>query len=451
MTDNGEPDNPAQVHLNLFASGCGHHAAAWRAADSDVDRLGDISWWESLTQTAERGRLDAVFFPDGQAARTEALTAGPTWFLEPMTTLAAISQVTEHIGLVSSVSSTFWDPFHAARFIASLDHISGGRAGLNIVTSQLDAEARNHGMDALPNHAVRYARAGEFAETLKELWGSWPAESIVADRSGRYTETSQLKKINHDDRWFRVDGPLNIPTPPQKQPVIFQAGVSEPGRDLAASHAEGVFTVAWDSQGARGFRKDVRARTAAMGRNPDHVRVMPGLVTYIGSTEEEARRYQQELNELLPVEAALHDLSAFLGVDATSWDPDAEFPELPPVSECDAAPGRSALVRHIIAHAGRRGGSSSGPDDLRRPTVRELLGYLAAGGGHATLVGTPEQAADEIIRWIDCGAADGFNIMPPSMPHGLDTFVDQVVPVLQERGRFRREYEGTTLRENLLG
>jgi alkanesulfonate monooxygenase SsuD/methylene tetrahydromethanopterin reductase-like flavin-dependent oxidoreductase (luciferase family) len=174
-------------------------------------------------------------------------------------------------------------------------------------------------------------------------------------------------------------------------------------------------------------------------------------VAYVGSTEEEARRHQQELNELLPIEAALHDLSAFLGVDATAWDPDAEFPVLPPVSECDAAPGRATLVRHIVEHAGRRGGSSSGQDDLRRPTVREVLGYLAAGGGHATLVGTPEQVADEIIRWIDCGAADGFNIMPPSMPHGLDTFVDQVVPVLQERGRFRREYEGTTLRENLLG
>ena len=451
MTESGGSDTPAQVHLNLFASGCGHHAAAWRAPDSAVDRLGDITWWEGVAQTAERGLFDAVFFPDGQAARTDALAAGPTWFLEPMTTLAAISRATERIGLVSSVSSTFWDPFHAARVIASLDHISGGRAGLNLVTSQLDAEARNHGMDALPNHAVRYARAGEFAETLKELWGSWPAESIVADRAGRYTETSLMKKVNHQDRWFQVDGPLNIPTPPQAQPVIFQAGVSEPGRDLAACHADGVFTVTWDSAGARGFRSDVRARAAAVGRDPDSLRVMPGLVVYVGSTEEEARRHQRELNELLPVEAALRDLTAFLGVDATSWDPDDDFPELPATVDGDPAPGRHALVRHIVAHTGARGGSSSGKDDLRRPTVREVLGYLAAGGGHATVVGSPEQVADEIIRWIDCGAADGFNIMPPSMPQDLDAVVDHVVPVLQERGRFRREYEGATLRENLMG
>ncbi|WP_297008073.1 LLM class flavin-dependent oxidoreductase [uncultured Corynebacterium sp.] len=448
MTAHGEP---SPVHLNLFASGCGHHAAAWRAPGSAVDRIGDITWWQELARTAERGLFDAVFFPDGQAARTDALASGPTWFLEPMTTLAAISQVTEHIGLVSSVSSTFWDPFHAARVIASLDHISGGRAGLNLVTSQLDDEARNHGMDALPNHAVRYARAGEFAEILKRLWDSWPAESIVADRAGRYTETSQMTRINHHDRWFHVAGPLNIPTPPQGQPVIFQAGISEPGRDLAASHADGVFTVAWDSQGARGFRRDVHARAAAVGRDPGDVRIMPGLVVHLGSTEEEARRHQRELNELLPVEAALNDLSTFLGVDATGWDPDAEFPDLSPVGEGEIRGSRHALIRHIVEHTGINGGSSRGTDDLRRPTVRELLGYLAAGGGHATVVGTPEQVADEIIRWVDCGAADGFNIMPPSLPYGLDTFVDQVVPVLQERGRFRRSYEGRTLRENLLG
>lgn len=448
MTANGEP---AQVHLNLFVSGCGHHTAAWRDSGSAVDRLGDITFWEELARTAERGRMDAVFFPDGQAARTDALTSGPTWFLEPLTTLSAVSRATEHIGLVASVSSTFWDPFHVARMVASLDHISGGRAGINLVTSQLDAEARNHGMDALPNHAVRYARAGEFAATLVKLWSSWPAEAVVADRQGVYTDVSQLKAVDHHDRWFSVAGPLNIPEPPQHRPVVFQAGVSEPGRDLAAAWADGVFTVAWDAQGARGFRSDVRARTAAVGRDPDTVKIMPGLVVSLGSTEEEAQRRRRHLDDLLSVEDGLRDLSSFLGVDVTGWDPDSVVPELPPLSGTDAPAGRYALVRHIVDHTAVRGGSSTGRDDRRRPTVRELLGYLAAGGGHATVVGTPEQVADEILRWVDCGAADGFNIMPPSLPDDLTEFVDHVVPLLQFRGRFRRGYEGKYLRDNLLG
>lgn len=448
MSEHGEP---SPVHLNLFASGCGHHSAAWRTENSAVKRLGDISWWEDLARTAERGNLDAVFLPDGQAARTEALAGGPTWFLEPLTTLAALSRATHHIGLVSSMSTTFWDPFHAARVFASLDHISGGRAGINLVTSQLDAEARNHGMDSLPNHAVRYARAGEFAEVFTSLWASWPAESVVADRNGVYTDTGLMHSVDHRDRWFQVAGPLNIPSPPQRRPVIFQAGVSEPGRDLAASHADGIFTIAWDLNGALAFRNDVRARTAATGRAPDSVHIMPGLVIYLGSTEEEARSRQQELNELLPVTDALEELSSFLGVDATSWDPDDVVPELPSPEEIEVRSGHYSLVRHMVEHTGVRGGSSRGRDDRRRPTVRELLGYLAAGGGHATVVGTPEQVADEILRWVDNGAADGFNIMPPRLPDDLTDVVDHLVPVLQERGRFRREYTGKTLRENLLG
>lgn len=443
-------DELSQVHLNLFASGCGHHSAAWRAADSSVENIGDIAWWEDLARIAERGLFDAIFLPDGQSARTEALAHGPTWYLEPTTMLTAIARATEHIGVISSVSSTFWDPFHAARTFASIDHISGGRAGLNLVTSQLDAEARNHGMETLSNHAVRYARAGEFAETLKQLWGSWPAGSILVERRGRYADTSKIHEVNHSDRWFHVAGPLNIPEPPQKQPVMFQSGLSEPGRDLAATHADGVFTAAWDAQKARVFRGDVRARAAAVGRNPDHIRIMPGLVVYVGSTEEEARRHQRELNDLLPVETALQDLSAILGVDTSSWDPDAEFPELQVPTDPGVASRRYAVLRHMVDHVAVAGGSSRGSDDLRRPTVREVLGYLAAGGGHATVVGTPEQVADEILRWVDSGAADGFNIMPPTLPGDLMGIVDHVVPVLQARGRFRREYTGRTLRENLL-
>lgn len=321
------------MHLNLFAHGCGHHSAAWRAPGSAVDRLGDVTWWEELARTAERGRFDAFFLADGQSLSP---VPGPSWFLEPVTALTALARATTRIGLVSTISSTFWDPFHAARLSAGLDHISGGRAGINVVTSMTDAEARNHGMDRLPDHEERYARAAEY------------------------------------------------------------------------------------------------------GRDPDNLVIMPGLVTFVGATEEEARAKQRELNELLPVADSLRQLSFFVGRDTSGWALDEPVPDLPPLAEFTGPAGRYATILRILA---------SSPNG--RPTVRDLLGYLAAGGGYATFVGTPEQIADEMERWVVNGAADGFNLMPPTLPGGLDDVVDLVVPVLQERGLFRREYPAGTLRGHL--
>lgn len=397
------------VRLNLFAHACGHHAAAWRAPGSSVDRLADIAYWEELARIAERGRLDAVFLADGQSIGTAGVERGPAWMLEPLTVLTAMARATERIGLVTTVSSTFWDPFHAARLLASLDHISRGRAGVNAVTSMTDEEARNHSMTALPDHAQRYATAEEFLEVLQGLWSSWPRGSILADPDGAYVDPSRLRPPLHRGEAFAVDGPLNVPTPPQGRPVLFQAGASEPGRALAARHAEGIYAVAWDLASARDYRRDIRSRAAALGRDPDALAVMPGLVPYVASTEEEARRRKAEL--------------------------DAPLPPLPPLEEFTGPKGRYATVLRIL--------------ETTRPTVRELLGLLAAGGGHATVIGTPEQVADEIERWVDGGGADGFNLMPPTLPGGIEQFVDQVVPVLQRRGRFRREYEGTTLRDHL--
>lgn len=426
-----------QVHLNLFAHGCGHHVAAWRHPDSSVDRLGDISYWEGLARTAERGHFDAVFLADGQAAGVDGLDRGPRWYLEPVTTLTAMARATERIGLVTTISSTFWNPFNAARQLASLDHISGGRAGVNVVTSMTDAEARNHSMDALPAHEERYARAEEFVQVLTGLWDSWPAASILADRGGKYVDADLLKAIDHHGAAFDVAGPLNVPQSPQGRPVLFQAGASEPGRDLAARYAEGVYAVAWDLESARAYREDIRSRAAAHGRDPDSLTIMPGLVTYVAPTMEEARRRQRVLNELLPVEDSLRQLSFFVGTDTSGWELDGPVPELPPLEEFTGPQGRYATVLRII--------------ESTRPTVRELLGYLAAGGGHATFVGTPESVADEIERWIDAGAADGFNLMPPALPASIDDFVDLVVPVLQERGRFRSGYGSGTLRSHLAG
>lgn len=305
------------VRLNLFAHACGHHAAAWRAPGAPAERLADITYWEELARIAERGRLDAVFLADGQSLSADMVERGPTWTLEPLTMLTAMARATERIGLVTTVSSTFWDPFHAARLLASLDHISGGRAGINVVTSMTDEEARNHSMPALPGHEERYARAAEFLEVVLGLWDSWPTDSLLAEPDGRYVDRERLRPMRHRGMHFTVDGPLNVPTPPQGRPVLFQAGASEPGRALAARHAEGIYAVAWDVASAHAFREDIRARAAVLGRDPDGIAVMPGLVVYVASTEEEARRQKAELDALLPVEDSLRKLSFFVGQDAS--------------------------------------------------------------------------------------------------------------------------------------
>lgn len=420
------------IHLNLFATACGHHAAAWRAPDSAVEQIGDICHWEGLARTAERGCFDAFFFADGQALNTGG---GPARFLEPLTALAAVARATERIGLVATLSSTFWTPFHAARMLASLDHLSGGRMGVNVVTSMTDAEARNHGMERLPDRAERYERAAEFVLALQQLWDSWDDDAVLADRGGAYLDAARIHPVDHHGRFFEVAGPLTVPRTPQGWPVLFQAGASEPGRELAARFAEGIYAVAWDAEAGRRYRADLRRRAVAAGRRADDVVVMPGLVTEVASTEREARARRAELDALLPVEESLRQLSFFVGQDATEWELDAPVPPLPSVEEFTGPVGRYTTVLRMIETA--------------RPTVRELLGLLAAGGGHATLIGTPEQVAETMLDWVDTGAADGFNLMPPTLPGALEDVVDQLVPELQRRGRFRREYRETTLRERL--
>ncbi|MFT4191147.1 MAG: LLM class flavin-dependent oxidoreductase [Comamonas sp.] len=434
MADRKQSKQPKQLHLNLFIFGCGHHRGAWRHPDSAVERLGDVAWYEELARTAERGCLDAVFFADGHAAIE--LGDGPRWFLEPLTLLAAMARATERIGLVSTVSSTFGTPFHVARQLASLDHISRGRVGWNVVTSMFDAEARNHGYAAMPPHAERYARAEEMVDAVLALWDSWDDGALVLDRQGDFVRPGSVRAIGHHGAHFRVDGPLTVPRPPQGHPVLFQAGASDQGRDLAARRAEAIYAVAYDLPAAQSYYRDIKRRVADAGRTAP-VPVMPGLVTFVGSTEAEARARQRALDELLPAESSLNQLGTFLLQDCSGWDLDAPVPALPPLVEFKGPQGRYATILRIIE------------TEPERPTVRQLLGRLAAGGGHCTVVGTPEQIADHIEHWLDHEGADGFNLMPPELPHSLDDFVDHVVPVLQKRGRFRREYLGRTLREHL--
>ncbi|MDJ0393745.1 LLM class flavin-dependent oxidoreductase [Rhodococcus sp. G-MC3] len=421
------------LHFNAFLHSCGHHSAAWRHPRSRVEDLGDIRYYEELAQTAERGKFDAVFFADGHSVRDPA--GAGTWFLEPITALTAMARATRRIGLVTTISTTFYTPFHAARLLASLDHISGGRAGWNVVTSMFDAEARNHGYDEIPARAERYARAEEFVEVALALWDSWDADALVLDRAGMYADPEAVHPIDHVGEHFSVDGPLTVPRSPQGRPVLFQAGASGQGRDLAAQYAEAIYAVAYDIESGASYYADVKARIDKAGRDPSAVGIMPGLVTYVGSTMAEARAKKAELDALLPVSQSLRQLGMFVEQDCSGWELDAPVPVLPPIGEFTGPHGRYETILRIIAKDS--------------PTVRELLGTLAAGGGHATMIGTPESIADDIEAWVHRGAADGFNLMPPLYPDSLTDFVDEVVPILQSRGVFRREYSADTLRGHL--
>ncbi|MBP2414689.1 FMN-dependent oxidoreductase (nitrilotriacetate monooxygenase family) [Arthrobacter stackebrandtii] len=395
----------------------------------------DHAYWTSLAQTAERGCFDAVFLADGQSQGD--ITHGPLWNLEPLTLLSAMAAGTERIGLVCTIPASFYEPFPAARMLASLDHISGGRAGWNVVTSMFDAEAQNYGMDTLPVHAERYGRAAEFVQAALALWDSWDADAIRADPAGAYADMSKIRPVHHEGRHFRMAGPLNVPRSPQGRPVLFQAGASEDGRNLAARHAEGVYSVAADLSSAQQYYRDVKARAARAGRDPGQVVVMPGLVSYIGSTAKEAAAARAELDGLVPVAQSLAQLGKFIQQDCISWELDAPVPRLAPASEFSGPAGRYATILRLV--------------ETERPTVRQLLDRLAAGGGHCTMAGTPEQVADGIQHWFENGGADGFNLMPPVLPGSLEEFVDRVVPLLQRRGLFRNRYTTRTLRGHLLG
>jgi FMN-dependent oxidoreductase (nitrilotriacetate monooxygenase family) len=306
--------------------------------------------------------------------------------------------------------------------------------GWNVVTSMFDSEARNHGYAAMPNHQQRYERATEFIDVVLRLWDSWPAEALLCDRSGDYANAGLIRPIDHHGAHFSVDGPLTIPQPPQDHPVLFQAGASPEGRNLAAHYAEAIYAVAWDLQAAQDYYRDIRRRIKAAGRQA-FVPIMPGLVTYVGGTEEEARAKQRALGELLSADVSLRQLGQYLGRDCSGWELDAPVPPLPPLAEFTGPKGRYATVLHII--------------ETKQPTVREVLNYLAAGGGHCTMVGTPEQIADKMEHWFRNEGADGFNLMPPALPESARDFIEQVVPVLQKRGLFRTEYSANTLRGHL--
>lgn len=426
-----------QIHLNLFIYARGHHEAAWRHAKAPDHLLTDIEHTVGCAQIAERARMDSIFLADTLSLPPDTDRTA-RMYLEPFTTLSAVAMATNRIGLIGTASTTHSEPYNIARQFTSLDHISKGRAAWNIVTSFSIAGANNFGGEGRLSHADRYELAEEFVEVTKKLWDSWGDDAIVDDRdAGLYYRRDRVNPINHKGEHYEVAGPLNIPRGPQGRPVLVQAGSSDTGKSFAAKHAEAVFTAHMTKETAKDFYKDLKERVVAGGRPTDQCLVLPGISMIIAGTETEAKRMEQELNEACDLETSLSRLAQrFDGHDFSQIPLDrmlttADFPN---PADNQSSRGRTELIVGAV--------------EREKLTMRQLLGKLAGARGHFVIAGTPEQIADAIEDWIDDGAADGFNVMPLLLPHMLEVFADEVVPILQKRGRFRTEYSGTTLREH---
>jgi FMN-dependent oxidoreductase (nitrilotriacetate monooxygenase family) len=425
-----------QLRLNAFMRPATIHTGAWRYPGAFPDANFNFAHLKRFAQALERGRFDAFFMADHLAVLNmplEALKRSHTvTSFEPFTLLSALAGVTEHLGLVATGSTTFDAPYHVARRFASLDHISEGRAGWNIVTTSNPDAARNFGLTDHMEHSERYRRAREFYDVVTGLWDSWADDAFIRDvESGIYCDPEKLHVLDHQGKYLSVRGPLNIARPVQGWPVIVQAGASDAGRQLASETAEMVFTAQNDLAAAREFYADVKRRAEAAGRSRDHLKIMPACLVVIGDTVEEARAKRARLDSLVHYANAIASLSIALGHDASKFDPDGPLPDVP---ESNAS--KSGRQRAI--------------DLARREnlTVRQLAQRLGGYSGLA-MVGTPKTIANEMEEWLASEGSDGFTIMFPYLPGGLDDFVERVVPELQGRGLFRREYEGRTLRENL--
>ena len=416
----------------------GYHLGAWRHPDVPEAGTLDYRYFLNTARIAEAAKFDMVFFADGIGIRVRDEPEGSlcrsaqTVELEPLTLLAAIATHTDHIGLVATASTTYNEPYHIARKYASLDHISGGRAGWNIVTSWSDEEARNFGRDKHLDYDTRYERAAEFVQVVTGLWDSWEDDALVRDKaSGLYFDPAKLHVLNHKGKHFSVRGPLSSAPTPQGRPVLVQAGAAEQGQEIAGAYADVVYSMAFDLPAAQEYYASVKSRAVKYGRSPDAVKVLPGFTPYVGRTEAEARAKYDEMRGLIHPRVGLAILYNYLG-DLSDHSIDDPVPE----------PADDVPIRSIGASLARK----AARDNMN---IRDLYEFMAAGNGGRVLVGTPEQIADDMQAWFDAGAADGFNICPSHLPGGLRDFAGLVVPELQRRGLFRKEYAGPTLREKL--
>jgi len=426
-----------QMHLNFHGNSSGEHLAAWSRAGAGDPAVFVPDYYLQIATIAERGLFDAVFFAAGLALPDDGRPARPV--LDPVVLIAALAAQTRRIGFVATMSTTFTEPYNVARTFSSLDHISRGRVGWNIVTTYDELASRNFGLSQLPERRHRYARADEFVGVVRALWDSWDDEAVVALENGEVDiDAARIHPIRHEGRFFRVHGPLQTPRTPQGRPLLFQAGGSEAGQELAARHADAVFSIGLERAQAQAFYRDLKARAARQGRDPESLHILPGVYLYLGATEQEAERRRQELlASPAAVRGYVRQLATRLGVEPEALAMDEPVPE----SILRDAESRAGSVGHTRALvASLRNG-----DGATRPTLRQFLARQPVGGPHRVIIGTPEQAADTLADWFLARAADGFNIgnMPPA---DLRIFVEQVVPLLQKRGLFREGYESTTLR-----
>lgn len=427
-----------KIRLGAFLPGGGQHIASWRHPDQPADGATNFDFYKDLALTAERGLFDAYFLADSLATATGSTSeGGPARVasFEPVTLFSALAPLTKHLGFIATASTTYEEPYNTARKFASLDLISGGRAGWNVVTTATESSARNFNLDQQHPHAYRYKRAAEHVEVVRKLWDSYEDDVFIRDKdSGDFYDRSKLHPAEHEGEFFKVRGALNVPRSPQGHPVIVQAGQSEDGRGLAAATAEVIFTAHQHLETAQEFYRDIKSRARALGRDPSHILVMPGVSPFVGRTEDEAREKYERLTGLIREEDGVALLNSLTGgtLDLKGYDVDGPLPPAPPT---EGMKSRQALIRQIADENGF--------------TIRQLYQWVASARGHFTIVGSVQQIADTLQDWFENEGADGFNILPPWLPTGLTDFVDLVIPELQRRGLFRTAYEGRTLRENL--
>jgi FMN-dependent oxidoreductase (nitrilotriacetate monooxygenase family) len=428
-----------QMHLGAFFFGAGHHLAAWRHPSVNAKSHTQIAALTEWTRIAEAAKFDAVFFADNVGmsdapADLLARNALPYSF-DPLLVLSALASQTECIGLVATVSTTYLPPYHLARKFATLDHLSGGRSAWNLVTSGSEFEAKSFGLPHQIAHAERYKIAHEYVEVVKDLWDSWEDDAFIHDKdNNRFFDPAKLHRIDHQGRQFRVKGSLQTPRAPQGYPVLVQAGSSSDGQDLAAATAEVVFTAQQTVEDARSFYSELKSRLPQWGRTEHDLKILPGISPFVGRTQQEAQDKFEQLQELIDPVLGVGLLSTFLGnADLSAYPIDGPFPVDLPIGE--GWRSRHELFNKLAKR-----------ENL---TIRDVYKRVAAGRGHWTLVGTPTSIADQLEHWFTTGAADGFNILSPTLPHGLTDFAELVIPELQRRGLFRTEYVGHTLREHL--
>jgi FMN-dependent oxidoreductase (nitrilotriacetate monooxygenase family) len=429
---------PHMMRLGCSMRYHGYHLGAWRHPDVPADGTLDYRYFLNTARIAEQAKFDMVFLADGIGIRTRDEPEGSlcrsqqTVELEPLTLFSAIATHTSHIGFVATASTTYNEPYHVARKFASLDHISGGRAGWNIVTSWSDEEARNFNRDRHLDYDTRYERAEEFVRVVTGLWNSWDDDALVRDKaSGLYFDPNKMHVLDHVGKHFKVRGPLSCARTPQGRPILVQAGAAEQGQEIAGAYAEVVYAAQFELAAAQQYYRSVKARAAKHGRSPDSIKILPGVTPFVGRTEAEAHAMYDEMRKLIHPKVGLWVLHNFLG-DLSNYPLDGPVPDPPGDMQV-----RSIGNAHL--EMARR-------ENL---TIRQLYERQASAWGIRVLIGSAQQIADDMQEWFENGAADGFNICPPYLPGGLEKFAELVVPELQRRGLFRTEYEGTTLRANL--